>query len=577
MSTVASRFATPPFKLQSIDCLPTDVLSIIFTCHVTSCITYNEPAGEDRLSSSTRDALWFAYTHVCRRWRDIALQSPLLWTAITKDVPASWIHVFFDRSGSQSLTIHVLVDKFDKSGALSTVFKEMYRVRELVIEFYDMESSAEYPDAVEDILAGPAPLLEVFKTGDADNWHTYWRVEEELFDDQAPLLHTVVTLRRFRLGGTCSALRTIRHLDADWQCTVTEIAPFLVNSPNIQTIKYSMGMVPDSEEDITDALQKEGIDVGQVQFPVALSHLTRLHVDNCNVPDLLRLYELFVIPPSVRWNINFEHLEHVRNTAWLQCLDLLTKHLHHRLASDITGPLHHLHLSLGHRCFRMSGWTTGVLPDDWTRSQKPPHTHVGAEFNFGFTFSERSFDDYPHRGPPKYVPFVEINDLVPRLPLSNVRSVWFSTDRGLLENHPDIASCCYRPKSWREILLQLPKLTIMRLSHSVIFGVLGAMAYDGDLYQLELPDLTELIVANDDSVKSFSSKLTEVTRRLYNFVRMRYLVGRPLHILRTDLCQTICPSKAMTEAFVAMVDVGVYCTMCKRKTFRGKVPEFHPY
>ncbi|KAF9492186.1 hypothetical protein BDN71DRAFT_1397071, partial [Pleurotus eryngii] len=69
--------------------LPPEILSTIFgTLH------------RDIVQHSYQE--WIAVTHVCRTWRNIALDDPLLWSDITV-VPTNWIPEAFARSKAAPL------------------------------------------------------------------------------------------------------------------------------------------------------------------------------------------------------------------------------------------------------------------------------------------------------------------------------------------------------------------------------------------------------------------------------------------------------------------------------------------
>ncbi|KZV59757.1 hypothetical protein PENSPDRAFT_543247, partial [Peniophora sp. CONT] len=48
---------------------------------------------------------WVTITHVCRRWRTIALEDPSLWTDIPFVLSMPWIDAFVSRS--TALPIHL--------------------------------------------------------------------------------------------------------------------------------------------------------------------------------------------------------------------------------------------------------------------------------------------------------------------------------------------------------------------------------------------------------------------------------------------------------------------------------------
>ncbi|KAI0043286.1 hypothetical protein FA95DRAFT_1630867 [Auriscalpium vulgare] len=51
---------------------------------------------------------WIAATHVCRRWRRIALECPSLWTAVTDQYGVSWLEAMIARSGTMPISVFVL-------------------------------------------------------------------------------------------------------------------------------------------------------------------------------------------------------------------------------------------------------------------------------------------------------------------------------------------------------------------------------------------------------------------------------------------------------------------------------------
>lgn len=449
----------------------------------------------------------------------------------------------------------------------------MHRVRELTMDLEHLGAETDYfPSGVEVALSKPAPVLETFIAIDhSADWD--WELPRKMFNDEAPRLHSVKLAGFMKTQLDTTLVKHARHLDGGWQHTAFFIAPMLVNAPFVETLKYTMGPHPDFDPEVEEVLG--GLRDKGVQFPFELPHLRRFQVDRCMANDLLRFLDHFIIPPSARWEINFNHHWHVRSTSWIRTLDLLTKHIHYRQSPEVAGPLHDLKLDLGHRMLRAGGWTDGVLPKYWCRGYRAPGLDYDrAEFDFELYYNERDFSLHAHRGASMYTPFDETIDLFTRLPLSQVRNACFTSYELLRKDHPDIADCCNAPSMWRRILRRFPELRTMRLSRGVVFGVFRALTDEHEARRPALRYLEELIVNMRNSKQYLTCGLppansVAVMRHLYGFVKLQHDAGRPVGILRTDLCETLCSSEIAMDAFVALVNVGVYCTQCGREVLRG--------
>ncbi|KAI0046005.1 hypothetical protein FA95DRAFT_1560602 [Auriscalpium vulgare] len=82
--------------------LPPEVLTIIFT-YLSSAFEAGSHVWED--DDSPVDLRWLAITHVCRRWRQIALEYPLLWTYIDFSYGRECLETFLSRAKRAPLSI----------------------------------------------------------------------------------------------------------------------------------------------------------------------------------------------------------------------------------------------------------------------------------------------------------------------------------------------------------------------------------------------------------------------------------------------------------------------------------------
>ncbi|KAI0041224.1 hypothetical protein FA95DRAFT_716283 [Auriscalpium vulgare] len=95
--------------------LPPEILTLIF--HALSQI--DEPCARQRsrhVKSTPPSLGWLAVTHVCQRWRCVALQDPSLWAAnimIPFAFDERWANTLLSRAQSMPLTIQSSLDPLD--------------------------------------------------------------------------------------------------------------------------------------------------------------------------------------------------------------------------------------------------------------------------------------------------------------------------------------------------------------------------------------------------------------------------------------------------------------------------------
>jgi hypothetical protein len=79
--------------------LPVELLARIFTFYAE---VLNNP--------SLPYPAWLSITHVCRRWRTIALSHSQLWTSVTKRLSLPWTKAFMERSGTMLMDFDIDTD-----------------------------------------------------------------------------------------------------------------------------------------------------------------------------------------------------------------------------------------------------------------------------------------------------------------------------------------------------------------------------------------------------------------------------------------------------------------------------------
>ena len=85
--------------ITKLQLLPVELLACIFTFYYTE--------APDK--SSLPHPSWLPITHVCRRWRTVALSHGQLWASVTCGLPLRWIKVFMERSGTMLMDFDIHV------------------------------------------------------------------------------------------------------------------------------------------------------------------------------------------------------------------------------------------------------------------------------------------------------------------------------------------------------------------------------------------------------------------------------------------------------------------------------------
>lgn len=106
-------FVPPPDGYCRVNQLPPEILSIIFKCGVSQLEDLVHSYDDEKTSAALPDVLPFELlvSHVCRLWRNVALDTPFLWTSITvlasEYPPYERVVAYLERSKSFSLDIRI--------------------------------------------------------------------------------------------------------------------------------------------------------------------------------------------------------------------------------------------------------------------------------------------------------------------------------------------------------------------------------------------------------------------------------------------------------------------------------------
>src|SRR6266403_1448488 len=220
--------------------LPPEILSCIFSFH-----TINEPIPTDFIydpddpfpsnSSPARLGLgWIAITHVCRRWRQVALSHPGLWRTIVFDLGAEWAEEMLARSKaalisySRDLSFQPRVSRRRSLDDKITLRKHLSHVRRLVLS-----GNADSLAPAVRALTTPAPhleSLELLRNAPQFDRELFITLPSDLFSHQAPKLRRV-TLFGCAVPWDSPLFRDLTHLNI----RLPPVAPFPRSAPTAQT------------------------------------------------------------------------------------------------------------------------------------------------------------------------------------------------------------------------------------------------------------------------------------------------------------------------------------------------------
>ncbi|KAA1470870.1 hypothetical protein DENSPDRAFT_78198 [Dentipellis sp. KUC8613] len=179
--------------LVPVSILPGDILATIFL-HIAAASVKN---GLSRME-------WIrATTHVCHRWRELALEVLGLWTDIHPALGRRWISEMLARSQGASLRV-LLNEDVQATEYLSSIRSHTYRIKELRVDVTKSQS----PDILS-LFSTPAPSLEILHIQKPDLNDT--PVPRQMFAGITPMLRRV-TLNNCSVSLPSSLLANLTHL-----------------------------------------------------------------------------------------------------------------------------------------------------------------------------------------------------------------------------------------------------------------------------------------------------------------------------------------------------------------------------
>ncbi|KAL4269378.1 hypothetical protein AB1N83_002939 [Pleurotus pulmonarius] len=256
-------------------------------------------------------------THVCRSWRDIALNEPLLWTDFVNRVHPNWAPEIFARSKSAPLRVHhgelIRVPDF----VIEEIVRSPERLKELHIDSYKASSILRR-------MVKPAPFLESLVVVDDSRI----KFPPNFLGGIAPRLRFVSCWELPVKASWSANLRSLKHYGplhshASWLSKLTSLhlgryaAPrdfningifsILENAPLLQRLTFATSSYVDDRPCSRST-------------PLRLRHLCDITADLEAKPGMAKLFDHLEVDNIKRlrtfWPRRFENnitLEHVRD------------------------------------------------------------------------------------------------------------------------------------------------------------------------------------------------------------------------------------------------------------------------
>jgi hypothetical protein len=218
-------------SLTPVSRLPHILLTDIFLL-----VHHSEPTN---LGVSHRSPTCLHISHVCRSWRDSALQCPLLWTNILFR-PPEWATVMLERSRTAPLTVEIPVDHLNVAdvgfvSSVRLVLSHIHHIRRLSIVLSDR--FRDLGDLLSPFLTGSPDVLEelILSSFSAFPNYTYPSMEN------APCLRSLelhschIDWQRFSSVGNLTSL-VLRDIPIASRPSVENILSFLQSMSKLERL-----------------------------------------------------------------------------------------------------------------------------------------------------------------------------------------------------------------------------------------------------------------------------------------------------------------------------------------------------
>ncbi|KAJ3512158.1 hypothetical protein NMY22_g15416 [Coprinellus aureogranulatus] len=217
--------------------LPAEILTHIFAIHRRQ----HQLEDEGYLNIPKMTLGWILVTHVCRRWRDVAVSCPTLWSELSFWKPA-FTHIMLQRSRDAPLSVQFHCKNRPSEELQKVFFKvlsQTSRLREVRLYAAD-----EGPMTFASILAlfhNPAPCLETFALSDLSDLPQ--ELPKSFLGGYAPRLRNLTLhpspahlWKTLPLGSTSLTKLMVRLVDDETRPAFDDFAAGLSHMPSLVTL-----------------------------------------------------------------------------------------------------------------------------------------------------------------------------------------------------------------------------------------------------------------------------------------------------------------------------------------------------
>lgn len=240
------RLADKRNTLAVIYSLPPELLSTIF-------LFYKQlmHGSEASLSMS-----WIWVTHVCKRWREIALALPQFWDTISVNKSQDYVHAMLSRSGSIPLRLVGEVNEQNSKHALNLLFEKSGRLTEINFKLVEIGSDVT-EEWMRNITSRYPTLRQLKRITVEDMKREEFIIDwfnERIIGDRAPGLLAVCIRNYEAVDLTESVFANLTHLallGSDYKVTPAECGIFLevlADCPRLQSLELE-NTSPDTHSD----------------------------------------------------------------------------------------------------------------------------------------------------------------------------------------------------------------------------------------------------------------------------------------------------------------------------------------
>lgn len=481
--------------LSCISWLPPEILTTIFI-YIVEEDAFKSHTDTPRPCGAPISRI---ITHICRHWRQVALECPTLW-AYLNCVSPNWLDIMFERSKKAALVVI-----YRSPGLLRKCFKQILSQLPR-IKFLQLCSSSWEVDRILDCLSSqPAPSLQTLKFSVARKSHTrvIRPISDSIFQGRAPLLRSVELMECTFSWTSCifSGLRTldVRRIGSPSYPTLSQLLSALRRMPELEQLTLGLSSRISGDTELSDQ--------------VPLTRLKSIALDACTLRNAVSLFSCLAFPVDVKIALNLAPIG--------SCLSDLFSAMH----KDTDGPgpiIRSMRASLSYHTFGVQFSTSVAFKSEYFWN--PPDDDILLSVQFKCSASTRK--------PPV------IFDICQMVPHRRIRSLFVTSSLYLQGNF------------WRAGSADLPALESIQLCGTCNIRSLIAVLQSGGAQSSDMayPSLHALELESIDFGCGEAEELQDI-------VIMRAGHGVGIDELRLVKCRNLADDKVqLLKEVVPVVD-----------------------